>query len=278
LKPFILLSAGVLALAAPLCAQETHTIFENEQIKVGLTTGLERCTAGGALPAPRVGDPNPTCSELAVTNKSAVPITAWAVRTEKGYLPWGDGLAYLPSQWVPRGGTYRTIPPGTTHREAVADSTDADLKAAIFEDGSVFGEPQWLQRIVQNRRQTYNDTVIAVHKLRDAKEGGMRREELAREFRELQREESKREFGTAPPLHSTVPLPILPSFSLFNTIVEELEERKNVDATVLEEKSEEVTPQEIDRLVSMVFTLGKLLLESKPPITGHPVEPGEPLD
>jgi hypothetical protein len=252
LKPFILLSAGVLALAAPLCAQETQTLVENDQLKVELITGLKRCTAPSDI-----GLEVSSCTELAITNKSGAAITAWVALVGSngvlGGVVQGETLPETPS-WL--------ISPGATYREAVPGATQAELKAAVFADGSVFGEPTWIERIAQNRRETYQDTATALQKLREAKEAGTPREQLQQEFRNLQQQETKHEMASPRPL---------PKLRMFHLVDNMLERRR-------EAADEDTLPQDIDRLEAMMLKYDKSLLESKPPITDHPVEPGEPLD
>jgi hypothetical protein len=268
LKLLVLLLADLLVPSASLCAQEPQTLVDNDQLKFEVTSGLERCTATAVAGVTSSRDPNAisTCTEFAITNKSGAPITAWAV-----VVTWtprfqgvssGDSLPDLPS---------KLISPRVTCREGAIGATQADLKAAVFSDGSVFGEAEWIGQIVQNRRETYRDTIIALQKLREAKEAGTPREQLVREFRDLQRQETKQELGSPRSLNAGVP-PKLPNLRLlFTDIAHELEWKH-------EGSDDDTLPNDIDRLESMMLEFGKRLLDSKPPITDHPVEPGEPIE
>jgi hypothetical protein len=247
-----LLLAGFLILTASLCAQETQTLVENDRLKGELITGLERCTSASGI-----GLGVSPCTELAITNKSGAAITAWVALVGSnrilGGVVSGESLPGAPSQ---------LISPGATYREAVPGATQGELKAAVFADGSVFGEPTWIERIVQNRREFYQDTIIALQKLTEAKGAGTPREQLQQEFRNLQQQETKHEIASPRPL---------PKQRLFNLVDNLLERRP-------EAADEDTLPQDIHRLESMILDYGKQLLDSKPPITDHPVQPGEPLD
>jgi hypothetical protein len=145
-----------------------------------------------------------------------------------------------------------------TRRVKVADATGAEFKAAVFSDGSVFGEPEWTERLVQDRRACYQETIIALQSLREAKTRGTPREQLEREFSRFEREEFTREF------------PTVPKFGLFDRIVRELQQKPR-------ESDEDSLSKDIDRLELMMLEFDKRLLDSKPPITDQPVKPGQPL-
>lgn len=274
MKLLILLLAGFLILSAPLRAQETKTLVNNDQVKVELTTGLEHCPPGiGGAGFRSSSDPDahPTCAVLSITNKSGAPITAWAIVFGTGLPTAPNRLHYVVTSRdslpdLPRG----LIPPGVADREAMLGATQADFKAAVLSDGSVFGEPEWIEQIVQNRRETYRDTIVALQELAKAKEAGTPREQLVREFRDLQHQETKQGHGSPRSLNSGLP-PWVPKFHLFGDIAHELERQH-------EGSDDDTFPNDIDRLKSMMLEFGKRLLASKPPITDHFVEPGEPIE
>ena len=274
MKPLTFMLGGVLMFAAALCAQQTQVLAENYQIKIELTKYLEPCSVvveGKGNPEPR--DVNPTCTELAITNKSRTPITAWVATTETDlpgarHNPVATGIRSSDS--IPHDNP--NDPPilaRDTHRVILGNKTRVDFRAAVFSDGSVFGDPEWVERIVQNRRQIYQDTTIALQKLRAAKEAGTPREQLVREFRELDRREREQETRSRHALAGPMRL-MLPRFGVYGNVAANLElEQPGSNAD---------TPSRvIDRLESMMLDIGSRLLVSKPPISDHPVPVGEPL-
>ena len=275
MKPLTFMLGSVLILATGLWAQQTQVLAENDQIKIELTKYLEPCAVvvGGK------GNSNPqnanlTCAELAITNKSRAPITAWVATTETdlpGARHHPTGIGIRSSDSVPRDNPNDPqILPRDTHRVILGNKTRMDFRAAVFSDGSVFGDPEWVKRIIQNRRQIYQATAIALQKLRAAKEAGTPREELVREFRELERQEREQDIRSHHALAGPASL-ILSTLNVYGTVAANLERSQaESDAHTLSD--------DIDHLESMMLDIGNQLLVSRPPISDHPVPLGEPLD
>ncbi len=275
MKPLTFMLGGVLILAAALRAQQTQVLAENDQTKIELTKYSEPCAV--LLTGKRDSNPqdiNPTCTELAITNKSRAPITAWVATTETDW----PGAAHNPaamgirsSDSVPHDNPNDPqILPRDTHRVIMGNTTRVDFKAAVFSDGSVFGDADWVRRIVQNRRQIYQDTAIALQKLRAAQKAGTSREQLVRDFRELEQQEREQETRSHRALTGPASL-MLARLGIYGTVVANLEHGQagsNVDTL----------SQAIDRLESMLLGIGHQVLVSRPPISDHLVPLGEPLD
>jgi hypothetical protein len=275
MKLLTFMLGGMLILAAPLMSQQTQVLAENDQIKVELTKYMEPCTAlfagkGNSTPQ----DAPPTCTELAITNKSTVPITAW-VATKETDLPGAPhrppAMGIRSSDSVPHDNPNDPqILPRDTHRVILGNPTRVDFKAVVFSDGSVFGDPEWVKRIVQNRRHIYQGTAIALQRLRAAKEAGTPREQLVREFRELERQEMEQEIRSRHALTGWARLP-LSTLGVYGTVAGNLERGQP-------ESNADMLSQDVDRLESMMLGIGNRLLVSRPPISDHPVPVGEPLD
>jgi hypothetical protein len=279
MKAFTFALGGVLILAAPLGGQQTQVLVENDQIKIEVTKYSEPCAVLSAdKENSNPQDTNSSCTELAVINKSREPITAWAATTETDV----PGARHNPSvismrssdcvlrDSVRRGYTDPQILPHGTHRVALSNPTRVVFRAAVFSDGSVLGDPEWVKRIVQDRRQIYQETAIALQKLRAAKEAGTTREELVREFRELERQEIKQEMQSR--RHPAVLADLmLPRLDVYGDVAGNLE--RGQAQTYAGSLSDDIDNQE-----SMLLDMGNQLLVSKPPISDHAVPLGEPLD
>jgi plasmid stabilization system protein ParE len=253
----------------PLCAQETQTIVDNDQIKVELTQKFEGCTSP---PISRFGGVRmPVCSEVAITNKSAAPITAWAAvaATGTGFPPRYEDVSVLSADSLPDK-HWEPVAPGATRRLETLGYTHLEFNVAIFADGSVFGQPEWVERVLRNRRQIYQHTAVAFQKLREAKEAGTPCDQLVREFRELERQEPTMEIVAVRCGGATVRTGVL-TFQLFGMIAGELEASQAAS-------KEDTLRYYIDQQESRMLDYGRRLLTSKPPITDHPVQPGEPLE
>src|SRR6266568_4465127 len=156
MKPLIFTLGGVLTLAAPLRAQQTQVLAENDQIRIELTKYSEPCAVlllGNGNPNPQ--DVNLTCLELAITNKSRAPITAWVATTQTDRPgaprnPAAMGIRSSDSVLQHDNPNAPEILRRDTHRVLMGNPTRVDFKAAVFSDGSVFGDPEWVKRIVQN--------------------------------------------------------------------------------------------------------------------------------
>jgi hypothetical protein len=275
MKPLTFMLGSVLILAAGLWAQQTQVLVENNQIKIELTKYLEPCAVVvGGKGSSNSQDANLTCTELAITNKSRTPITAWVATTETdvpGAPHHPPAMGIRSSDSVPRDNPNDSqILPRDTHRVILGNKTRVDFKAAVFSDGSVFGDPEWVKRIIQNRRQIYQATAIALRKLRAAKEAGTPREQLVREFRELERQEREQDIRSRRALTGPPSLP-LSRLGVYGTVAANLERSQA-------EGNADTLSRDIDHLESMMLEIGNQLLVSRPPISDHPVPLGEPLD
>lgn len=275
MKPLTFTLGGVLMLAATLAAQQTKVLADSDQIRIEATKYSEPCAV--LLTGKKnsnLQDMNPTCTELAITNKSRVPITAWVAITEtdRPGAPRNPVAAGIrSSDSVPHDDPNDPeILPRDTHRVILGNPTGVDFKAAVFSDGSVFGDPEWVKRIVQNRRQVYQDTAIALQKLRAAEEARTPREQLIQEFRELDREEREQESQSRRALAGPDRL-MLSRVGVYATVLANLEHGQA-------ESNADMLKRDIERLQSMMLEIGQRVLVSRPPITDHLVPLGEPLD
>lgn len=263
---------GLRAAGPPQSASQV--LVENDQIKIELTKYPERCTVlttGHDNPNPQ--DMSSTCTELAITNKWRVPITAWVATTETD-LPEARhtaiGLRSSDSIASPENNLNNAqILTRDTHRIILGTPTRVDFKAAVFSDGTVFGDPEWVKQIIQNRSQIYQDTATALQKLRAAQKAGTPREQLVQEFRELDQQEQGQEIQSRRAVAG--PASLRPAFCVYRSV-----------ASILS-RPEAGGPgnslrRDIESLESWMLQLGGRLLVSSPPISEHSVLVGEPLD
>ena len=220
---------------------------------------------------PNPQDMSSTCTELAITNKWRVPITAWVAITETD-LPVARpdhtamGVRSSDSITFPEDNLKNPqILARDTHRVIMGTPTRVDFKAAVFSDGSVFGDPEWVKRIIQNRRQIYQDTVTALQKLRAAQKAGTPREQLVQEFRELERQETEQETQSRRAVAG--PACLMPPLCVYGSV-----------ATNLSLSHGNPLSRNIESLESWMLHLGARLLLSKPLISEHSVLVGEPPD
>jgi len=221
-------------------------------------------------------DMSSTCTELAITNKWTIPITAWVAINETDLplsrpnhtalgLRSGDTVAGAEDDL-----NNPQILARDTHRVIMGTATRVDFKAAVFSDGSVFGDPEWVKRIIQNRRQVYRDTVIALQKLRAAQKAGTPREQIVQEFRELQRQEEEQETQSRRAVAGPACL-ILPRCGVYASIAVNLWQPEAAGPG-------NSLSRDIESWESAMLHLGARLLASRPSISDHSVLVGEPLD
>lgn len=271
---YIFTLGAFLTLAPASYSQQTQVVTDNQQIEVEVTTYPETCTVlltGKERSSLHLA--NNTCTELAITNHSQEPITAWAAVTRRNLRGGGhqhfssgaradDNLLTVNSMNAP------LILPRDTHRVILGNPDRVEFKAAIFRGGSTFGDPAWIKRIIENRRQHYQDVAVAIATLRSACKNGTTAAALAQEFQALEqkeREEIKNRPNPADPLS----LP-LGGIDVFGTVEANLGPRQPGTSAARNECP--------DRALSMMMDLANKLLVSRPPIADHPVPLGEPLD
>jgi hypothetical protein len=83
---------------------------------------------------------------------------------------------------------FRTPPPSEkVKNESEKPKNEVEeLKAAVFSDGTTWGDPEWVQRILECRRAYYTDLGVAIRKIRQALEEDTPIEQLRKEFEQLQ--------------------------------------------------------------------------------------------
>jgi hypothetical protein len=258
---------GLRAAGQPQSASQV--LVENDHIQIELTKHPERCmvlTTGHDNPNPQ--DMSSTCTELAITNKWTVPMTAWVAITETD-LPEArhTAVGVRSSDTVASCDDNLNNPQilaRDTHRVIMGTPTRVDFKAAVFSDGSVFGDPEWVKRIIQNRRQIYQDTVTALQKLRAAQKAGTPREQLVQEFRELERQEEQQKTQSRRAVAG--PASLMLTLCVYGSVASNLW------------LNHDPLSRDIERLESWMLQLGGRLLMSKPPISEHSVPVGAPPD
>ena len=277
MKFLTFLLGGALLLAAPLRAQQTQVLAENDEIKIELTKYPEPCavlSTGKQNFNPQ--NTNSTCTELAITNNSREPITVWIATTETdvpGARHNPTAMGVRSSGSVALSEDSRNNPQilqRDTHPVLMGNPTRVDFMAAVFSDRSVFGYPEWVKRIIQSRRRIYQDTAIALQELHMAQKAGTPREQLVQEFRELDRQEREKETESRPSLARPARL-MLSRFGVYATVA------ANIERAQAESKADTLS-RNIGRPESMMLDIGNRLLVSRPPISDHPVPVGEPLD
>jgi hypothetical protein len=259
---------GVLALSGTSQAQETQVLAQNAQIKVELTRFSEACSDLMAREAPKAPSTPSTCVEMAITNNSPPSITAWIAIVRTGHYPGSSGfiatgvrsIDHVLDETV----NSQEIRHRDTHRTILGNPDVVEFKVAVFDDGSFFGDPAWADRIVENRRQVYQDIAVALQKLRSARELATS-DQLVREFKDLaqKEQEAEREKRQTLPLDESLPLP---RPAIFMTLAANLG-----SGTRLSDKA-------IDSAMSGLFAIAHRLQFSQPPISSHVIALGEPLE
>ena len=275
MKRTALILLGALILTGVVRAQETQVLTQNDQIKIEVTKFREACSnLVTGKEHPNALSANMTCTELTITNNSRMSITAWvATRMTESPRPTRQAVeaGIRAEDAVLFGGDSRNnreILPRDTHRVIMENPTRVDFRAAIFEDGSVFGEPEWVQRLVQNRRQVYQDVAEALQKLRAAQQEGTPRDQIIQEFQE-RNERAKEEQAGLHPLAGPERLR-LPKLGIFEMVAMNLRGGQTPGSGGLVD--------DLNRLDSMLLGVANRLLVAKPPISDHPTGVGEPLD
>jgi len=204
---------------------------------------------------------------MAITNNSPRSITAWIAIVRQGHYPGNSGfiatgirsIHHVLDETV----NSQEIRHRDTHRTMLGHPDVIEFKVAIFEDGSFFGDPAWADRIVENRRQVYQDIAVALQKLRSARELATP-DQPVREFKDLaqKKEETENEKRRTLPLDDSLRLP---RPEIFMTVAANLE-------------SARPPATRIDSVMSGLFTIAHRLQFSQPPISSHVIALGEPLE
>lgn len=124
---------------------------------------------------------------LTVTNEAASPITALAAVGSRTLLASGAtdrSVRFFDSALNPFGP--KSIPPGGTYtftffgpRPAPRTITrSVELDAAVFQDGSSWGDSEWVNKLLLRRSSAYNYSLKVLHQLQDASSTGSSRQML----------------------------------------------------------------------------------------------------
>ncbi len=136
--------------------------------------------------------------QLALTNGSQEPMTAFAVYIELTLpgvaAPHPHSIRIVDSVLNPRD---QEVMPGDTHRltfggvvgpGGVVSPPKVTLEAAVFADGSTFGDPSWVQRIIADRKTAYQNIGVAIRELQSAQASGETRQQLVARFAALKQQ------------------------------------------------------------------------------------------
>lgn len=265
---------GVITLNGTSRAQQTEVVAQNEKIKVELTRFSKSCD-DLMTGSPNESPAGSICVEMAITNNSPRAITAWIAITKTDHL---EGSRHaIATGIIANDHVLDTtvnspeILPRDTHRPIMGNPDTVEFKAAIFEDGSVFGDSAWADRIVENRRQVYQDAALALQKLRLAQQTTTSADQLIQEFEDLDRKEKEAEAERGRTLSGPARLR-LPRPGIFGTVSINLERMDAHEGSVLPPN------HEIEFLKTMLFEIAYRIMHSQPPITSHPTPLGEPLE
>lgn len=121
--------------------------------------------------------------EAVITNLKGVPLTAYLLQVflepcsptprpavfraaDVALTPGGEPLPQFQSHTEPLGSAY-------CNKDGVSVPARAELKAAIYQDGSSFGEPQWVNSLLDSRKFQLEQFEIVLNglKARDAGSG-----------------------------------------------------------------------------------------------------------
>lgn len=131
--------------------------------------------------------------EIAITNHSKQPITALVLTSE--HFPLVNTVKHFTTiRWVDSifSLTDRPLMPNDTQAFKYGGPNpgpdrmrvEIKLEAAIFEDGSTFGDPTWIERLTEGRRFLYEHLGTALKVLQAAQQTGDSREQLIQAFGE----------------------------------------------------------------------------------------------
>jgi hypothetical protein len=255
--------------------QETRVLLlQNQQLKVEMTKHLESCAAFHAGEGNLNAAAAAICTEISITNNSGAPITAWLAtaewespaapgKTSGVSVHAGDSVIFADDRLY-----NAEILPHDTHRVQMGNPAHVDFKAAVFQDGSVFGATECVDRIVQNRRRVYQDVAESLKTLRAARQAGETREQIFMHLQEMDQKEREQEQANlrALPLEDRL---MLPRPSVYGLIARSLGSYQ-MDAATLGD--------DLDRSESMLLNIANRLLASQPRLSNHPVPLGEPLE
>lgn len=134
--------------------------------------------------------------ELAVTNNSEGPMVTAFVILRQSFRPGRNqpiarGLDFRDVLFTPEQHNFAdAIMPLETRRfrsGALSQEirNEIELKAAVFSDGTTWGDPEWVQRILKCRHYLYDDLGLAIEKIKAALDAGAPIELLRQEFEQL---------------------------------------------------------------------------------------------
>lgn len=189
---------------------------------------------------------------LKVENRSRLPITALAAvgtRTPDtaGGHP-GTSVRYFDS--VLNTDMFKQLDPYQTYTfrffgaKPAGVKKEATLKAALFSDGTSYGDTEWVNRLIAMRKSVLANLQDAIQMLKSAQSSGQTKEQL------LEDSEARRRVKVAA-AQST-------EEKLASDIYHEVSWNFRADNAPFS--------QQIDRLVSRYYTREQILLHSKPPL------------
>jgi hypothetical protein len=137
-------------------------------------------------------------TELTVTNRGEQPVTALVITLEHGPASQPHRGTLVDTRDSVLNSTDHPIVPGDTRTFAYGAGPGVPVlpprpgwhsqlafQAAIFADGSTFGDAGWAQRLIDARRSQYKHLGLAIQALQAARDAGKTRPELVADFQEL---------------------------------------------------------------------------------------------
>lgn len=137
--------------------------------------------------------------------------------------------------------------------------TDVALKAAIFEDGSVLGDPEWADRLVQGRRFLYRHTNAALDALYEARGTGRADADVLRQFQDAQTAAMSASHGDREERRA------------IETVYETV--RGNLERTEMPDGSAAPLDVRIDAVRGVLIQIRQRLIVSKPDVTAAAAAP-----
>jgi hypothetical protein len=213
-------------------------------------------------------------TELNVINRGEQPVTALVITLEHGPASQPHRGTLVDTMDTALNITDRPIMPGDTRTfaygagpgvSAVAPRpgwhSELALQAAIFADGSTFGDPDWAQRLIDARRSRYKHLGGAIQALHVGRETGKSKPELIAEFQELEK-------GALASVHGQKwPNEMLAIRWVYDTVLLQLQQGPGPGGTP--------TPLDavLNYIIQELMQQRQRLLASKPPVTEN--ESGE---
>lgn len=199
--------------------------------------------------------------DLAVTDHSRRIVTAWVIFVDFVPLLQGTPRAtqtiYTDNVINPfdrplMPNDTRTVNVGGTEPGSTKTKVEVGFEAALFDDGSAFGDPSWSNRLVQQRKYLYVHIQEAIELLDGAKPKGTSREDLINQMQSIKK--TKLNSAETPEEQRAIR-------KVYEEAAVNLQRSQRPDGTVIP------VSDRIDQIEKQFVQERQRILASKPPVT-----------